>query len=326
MNNCTLNQNIFFYLDFPFALITSIVVGLTALVFTRIKEPRMMVYLKLESVFNLIECFVFALTPFLTCTPFLPRLDRMASMIASFSILFFLAAVAELSSLIMTIFTSFACLLLFKVNKSSHRLSCFLKLNPYLCATLGFAFSAGLFSYLLFALVGSINAIGRLSATSNQTYIFINYLGTRPYSILITLSFVTSYGLMYILLTLINCLILGNLHALQKRKTQLKNTKTNQKEADESSKKIAKLVIIDFMNLIIGRLPTICYALANELFKIEFGDFPILSIGSFWLMLSFNIRFFLFYRFNRKFNKQSKKIFSYFKKKIHFCYSFKLDN
>ena len=298
---------IYIFVDCPIAIADIILVSLSILILSRLKENSIFAYFKFECTFVLFDCFINALLPIYKCVSWCFS-SLLVCLLDQFGFNF-LASVFETSSLLLANFVAINCLFQFYSINSSNQFvliwSKLLKINPYIIAFVIFAFSFVVFSYEIF--IYRIETV--LTPDTNASYWYCYWVDdgkSPPFNVLIILSFAFSYGVLAFILTIINFLIVFKIRSSLTNESVLGPNITAKRRVAE--KKLTRLILTDCFIIIASRLPIfIGFVLMST---IDYSDFPLLGLSNTFLLISYFLKFFIFYNFNNKFKCETKKLFS----------------
>lgn len=300
-----IDELIFVYVDCPFALIGCLFVAYTLVVLTRLRDTaKIFAYLRFESMFILLDCLITSLLFLYKCRSCFPNLNPFLLCILNYLGFNFLSDMSELASLVMGNLAALACLfMLDTANKTPKFFSILLNIEPYKLAIGVLVLSIINSSYEIFMFkIHSINI-------DNSTVLFecddSDFLETTTYKVFALLSFGFNYGIMLVILVILNVLIAVKIkRSLNYRPSALSFLAAKRRRCAE--KKLTKLILADCTNLIIGRLPMIIYFI---IYNVDLIDYIYASLTILPVLISYIIKFLIFYKFNSRFRNEAKHIF-----------------
>ena len=295
------DETIYVFIDCPFAIVSLIFTTLIIVILHRLedRENKIFTYLKYESIFVFVDCFIIALLPLYKSSQMI--ISPAVQCVLKEIMFNFLSGTVELSSLIMAIFSALTLFLLFETT-SNRFLSYLLLPKPYITAVIVFITSSLIFGHYL--TVFQIFSVHQNQSTTD--FSCSNSINSSMfYNVMTLVSFGLNNGPMVLVLIFVNALV------LVKTKKRLGNKSiglnSNSKRISKE-KNLTKLILADCANLIFGRIPLFIY-LFIVLNKIRISFF--LSLTVFTTLLSYTFKFFLFYHFNNRFRNETLKILSF---------------
>lgn len=304
------NETIFVFVDCPFALCGIISQFINIFILNRLTSvSKIFSYLEFESVFILADCTTTLLLVLKKCEGCFPSLNPLALCVFDYIAYNFISDLFEYSSVTMEIMAALACFFMFDTTKNIRKPFDFLfKLPPSLLAFLvaAVSFIAAGYEVAIFKIEkdnsSSSNNVSKLVCADNE------FQDSFAYIIVSSLSFGFYYGFMMLILVIINILI-----AVKVRKSLSSHTaaaaamdKSSTAKRKSVERRLTHLVIFDCFNLILGRLPIIVYYFSVNLnvARLSYSSFTVLPI-----LVSYNFKFFIFYKFNSRFRNEFKSIF-----------------
>lgn len=304
MDSLSLEEKFYVYITAPFASFTSLVLVLSAIVLNHITDAVLFSYLKLEILFALIYSFIIVVGIIVKCSNCFPLIDRLAVCAYRYYVFNYLLLVVETASILMGILASLACLGILDSSKNSKLAARFLKLNPNLAALVAFALSALLFGFEL-----SVSHYHPMSANSTSyECLWIADFVAPPRSIFIITSFLISYGLLVVVLIVINALIVARVrqNLRNSKSVVIKDIAAKRRSFEQ---KLTKLIVTDCFNLIMGRFPCFILILVFIVIgPIRGASFPFSSLSDFIFLFSLNVKFLILYQLNVKFKNGTLRV------------------
>lgn len=281
-----LQNVIFVYLCAPTCLVGVFLCASSAYVWhcADFKET-LFVYLKLESILmslNLATKFFNSLSSIYFCVWCTPGQVIACSILETY-VFTFVPSILEATVLLTDLFVALSFLPMF--TSDHNRLQkIFMHTNPNLAVTVAFASCVIMFSYQLF---------------KNSKIFHINFIVQNiAYFDIITFSI--RDGLFLVLLLITNGLIAYKAKRNLKKKMHIVNDSLKQ-NARRSLNRMTIMILADCTNSIVGRVPILC------LFIIKFADirlvqvYPLTSICSLAVFLAYTLKFFIYFKFNKRF-------------------------
>lgn len=283
---------------FPVALLAAVFISFTILVLSRLdKEAKLFSFLKLESIFCLIDCLITSLVYIYKCTTC--QLNPVLQCV--FNSVFFnsISGAAELSSFIMAIFAALSLYLIFDLNnRTSKCLKFIFRPRPAIIAALVFFISMLIFSYNLY-----VFAIFLPQRNWTEPNCDLPEFNDPLFTFMSFFSFVFSHGLMIVILIIINVIIL-----FKTRKSLNETHISDQKSVLRrrvKEKNLTIMILFDCTNLVIGRLPLIVFFMLIGI-DIEVNILP--SVSVLIILVSLIFKFFFYFNFNNRFRSEALKI------------------
>lgn len=281
-----LQNFIFVYLCAPTCLVGVFLCASCAFVWhsADLKET-LFVYLKLESILmslNLATKFFNSLSSIYFCVWCTPG-QLVACSILETYMFTFVPSILEATVLLTDLFVALSFLPMFS-NDHNRFQKIFMHANPNLAVAVAFASCVMMFSYQLFknSKIFHIDFI-----VQNATYLDIITFSIRD-------------GLFLVLLLVTNGLISWKANKNLKKKMHIVNDNLK-KNARRSQNRMTIMILADCTNSIVGRVPILC------LFIIKFADisliqiYPLTSICSLAVFLAYTLKFFIYFKFNKRF-------------------------
>lgn len=306
------DQIVYIFLVSPLCVLACVLVFVSIIALSRIKDSLLFVYLKLEMLLILVDSLINLFTFVSSCESCFTNINRYFVCIFDFYGLNYLAAVIEMTSLLMSIFAALSCFLMLKQTPTTtsvcNRLTIhFNKCNPNLIALLSLFVSAFTFSFELFVPVPTYPP----PVWENTTYYcdWNETVRSTLNRVFVTLTFLISYGLLVIVLIVLNVLIVIEVRKnLSQKAIGIGKKSTSRRKNVEQ--KLTKLIIVDCLNFILSRFPTLVYFVFDQFLDLsQVTSLPLMSLSSVFLFLSYNINFLIFYKLNSKFKDESRRVF-----------------
>lgn len=283
----TLNHLIFLYACSPTATIGLLLTSISFIVFSnaQFKNQRLFSYFKLDTLFMLADLAIKSLYPIL----YNPKSSLLTSQIYLIYLHGYMSSILEICQIGANIFAAFSCLSMLENNSKTHPyLNYLTNLRPLNVTLTWFALATLLFAH---------------QALSNDLLAVESF--TVNFHFFSLVAFVIRDGVCVLVLIVLNCLIAKKTRQILTNKSILigNNKDSNIKE---SQKKTIKMVLADSLNTIAGRVPILVYFLivngfpsVRERFEIEiFEALAVLTV-----YLSYLLKFFIFYNFNKRFRE-----------------------
>lgn len=304
--NLTSEDFMLTFINSPLSILTSIILLFTLVVFSRIKETNVLfVYLKFEIFYIFLDCFALSFIPLVRCRNCFKTIDPIFACTLDYFVFNFFSVAIEMASILMSIFATISCILMVGTYAQTSKLSqVLIKTNPNIFALSGFILSVVTFSYQIFAF--NANKPYQNITTSIRCE-WIDYFQSSPYNILLSASYAFSYGILAFILIVLNGLVLFRIRRNLTNSKSLGIQTPSQRRKD-LEQKLTKLIIVDCGNLLAGRVPLLVFMCTNTFFDLSFTKFPFLSTTSIILLISFNLKFFIFYNLNSKFKIETNLI------------------
>lgn len=296
----------------PIALVSFFFTMFTIIVLSRIKTFNVFVYFKLESLFILADCAIAVLFPLYKCKNCFTYIDPATQCIIDLVLFYFISCVVEMTSISMAILAALVYLSRFSItsSNSNSKFALLFKIKPITFATAAFILACINYVHIFFEV--KIGSYSMYNDTFDYECEYNDFGLSYEASALTTISYSISYFIMLVVLIVINVVI------LYKLKKSIVNPLVMIKKASfkrrNKEKRLTTLMLADCLNLVIGRLPYFVWYVA-ESYSDEFYyqlNF-VLSLFTLVTYSSFVLKFFVFYCFNYKFKKESKKLLSIIK-------------
>lgn len=299
-----LENVIFVFVNGPLGLFGFISQIVNVFVLNRLKEAsNIFYYLKFESVFILFDCLIAILLILSKCEDCFAFISPIFICILDFVGYNFISDVCEYSSLTMEIVASLACFFMFS---STGNIPCpfnyILKAKSYFIAI-----GVLIISILITGYEFTMFQIEHNNVTNELECLRSEFQDTISFKLLSSIAFGFYYGFMMLILVIVNVLIAIKIRRNSAAATAI--TKNSTAKRKSSEKRLTLLVLFDCCNLMIGRLPMIIYFFLStfEIIEPYFGSFTIMSI-----LISYNFKFFIFFKFNSRFRNEVKRILTRF--------------
>lgn len=273
------------------------------------REAAMFAYLKLESLFILIDLFIFIIVPILKYPEYFPGFNPNISKIFSVVLVYNMAGVLEMSSCLMAIVAVLGCHSILEATNKSHVYSIVFRLNPNLLALITFGISILNFSYQYFQF--KIVVDPNSNSTSHFHVDNTEFQQSVASKILFIISFSISNCFLIFLLVIVNFVTLAK---LRKKLNNPKSSSTNKR--DRMEKKMTKLILIDSFVVFFGRIPLFVYFVLNAQGKLFSSNIPWSGMANSLMIVSFFLKFFIFYSFNKRFKTETIRACVYFKQML----------
>lgn len=301
------DQIVYIFIGTPIYFFTCVPVFISILALSRIKDASLFAYLKFEMIFILLDCLIYSFSLFSACNMCF-SLNRYIICFYEFYGLDFLSSVVEMTSGLMSILAALSCLLMLNAstNNSSRLSTLFSKCNPGLLAIFSFIFSTLIFSYQLTVPIPTYSSESNM--TDDSYCVWIDSFQSAINRFFVITSYVISYGVFGFVLIVVNIFI------VLKLRKNLKNNSvsmTSQAKRKTIEHKLTKLIVFDCFNLIIGKCPIMAYFIVGELCDINLLTFPLGSLSTVMIFISYDIKFAIYYKLNSKFKNESLRIVSF---------------
>lgn len=310
LTSCTQDLNDLIYLV---ACGPTIILGILgclicALIFSShtFKQKKLFSYLKNECIFML-AVLATSLLPIIFDQKQWPHLSQ--TLLAKYVLnllYYYLSSLLEMCAILSSIFASISCYSILDSSchlavvhhKNKNRCLAFLiSLSPNK-VTLGFLIASALtFVYQPF-----------VSRLGDQSMFAIEFFQTRMVVFEIY-SFMVRDGLLLVILLVVNYKIAMKIRANLRNKMALKGGGRLSRGGSQSSNSVGetqktnltKMILADCANSTLGRLPILVYFLINNIWAKLETSFPFKSLCAFAIYLSFLMKLFLYYYFNKRF-------------------------
>lgn len=304
------DEKIYTFVNFPLGCVTCVQLVISILVITRMKDPSpIFAYLRLDQVFTLTDSLIYSIGLISKCSACFPTINPVFTCWYKFYLLNFFSSVVEMCSILTSILAALAYLSSIEANQNKHSwlLKHFSRVDTRLMGFIVFILSTFTFSYELSVSIPSYQPPLNNSATYDFKCVWIDYFSSPPNSVFLIVSFLISYFFLAIALVVVNGFIVHRFRQSLDNNSLLvlKNSAYRRKTAEQ---KLTKLVVADCCNLFLGRSPTLVYFIVDLFFDLGKIDFPFMSLTIFFIILSYNLKFFIFYKLNHKFKRESKRI------------------
>lgn len=269
------------------------------------KDQKLFTYLKFECLFMLIDNFICFLPAIFTDT-FDSSISKfnetLLSKVINLYLYYFLASVLEFCALLSSIFVALSCYaMLHSLNQSGNR-GCFAflaTLSPYKTTLFGFIISIIVFIYQPFC--------GHIQSSENvqNNFITIDFFESNL-QIFELVTFTIRDGLLLAILLTIDCLLVVKIKKNLNHKMSTmgnKNANTIVNRTRESHNHLTKMILVDCTNSIVGRLPILAYFIVKNVFPSIILEIPLSSVCSLAVYVSYSVKFFIYYNFNKNFKK-----------------------
>jgi hypothetical protein len=307
-------------------------------------SPKLYKFLKYESIFITCNLVIKSFSPIVYCKT-CPVSTTLFSCVYFIYFLVYASSICEMSALVCNVLSALFCLLhisKLKMQKpvKPSPLFVLININHRILALVTAVFAACLYCYQLFQFEIVIRSRNDNSTTFKiyvvqQTNFYYSELNT----VIEIISHTIRDGLNLVILIVINTLLLLKIRKKLKQNSPAiparHSSTVNAKNCDETisrsvannmpaslnrltprilnEKKVTKLIVINCLNSIVGRLPILVYFilrnLSNSSILIEFlGAFSFFSV-----YFCYFTKFFLFYFSNSKFREQARLLFRRFK-------------
>lgn len=308
----SLINNIYVFGCAPLGLIGVVLMTFTIVVLFRIKENQVFVFLALEHVFILGDCFIAFLFPIYKCKNCYHFIDPATQCIVDLIVYNYFSSVVEMSSTFLGILAALHYLMGFRQDKPAY--ARIFKIKPVIWAAFALVLSGLTFVYLFFTI-----KIGSYS-TSNDTFLYeceyTEFGNSYQASALVTVTYSISYGIMIFVLVFLNVSIMRKLKESVVTYCSIVTRELCMKRRAQE-KRLSRLILADCLNLTVSRLPFLFLNII-ESYSTDFWEHQHFLVGIFSLFTysSFVVKFFFFYALNSKFNRESKKCIKGIKKTI----------
>lgn len=302
--NLSVEEKFFVFINTPLAFLTSLELILSAIVLSRIQEVILFVYLKHEILFALIYSLILVFGIIVKCPVCFPHINKLAVCAYRFYAFNFLLSVSETASVLMGIMAALSCFCILggESSTTSKWTTRFLRLNPNLAAIIAFMLSILLFVFEVFV------SLPAYPPSNNITFecVWINYFKSPPHSYYLITALLVSYGLLVIVLVIVNGIILIKVKR-NWSKTSLAVLKNNAAKTKRRNveQKLTKLTISDCLNLVIGRFPFFILVIVFIVVGPDNSSFPFASLGDFMFLLSLNLKLVFLLKLNVKFKRET---------------------
>lgn len=286
------------YVCAPLVIPTSLLVIFWIVILSRlVREASIFVFLRLECIFNLIDCLMGLFLPFSVQNLLIANLNTFIINFINFVLLYFLTSVFEMCSMIMAILAALNCLSMLSSNKTP-RYSILFEINPNFLALGAFALSILNFSFQLVSFVDFLHTSEASNSTTGSNY----SQNSQIYLALSIFSYSNSNLILVLILVIINCLILFKLKQNLNNTAVEKNTVLKRKT---NERRITKLILADSFFTLVSRVGTLVYIIMGYLVELRNTDFPTSSF--FMLLTDFScvIKFFFFFSLNVRFKRET---------------------
>lgn len=290
---------IYTYVVTPFAFVALAFTIVIILVLFRIdKESRVFVFLKFESMFIFIDILMNTLLPLFVCSSCFPEVSPLLRCLLYTVCFRLISSIAELSSMIMGIFSAISLYFMFKVGNTTKFQHYLQGTNPLVIAFASLCLSFAIFSIDIWIFFDLFNL-----AFENSTNLNCHETKAEKsaaYFFTSIFMFGLSYGLSIITFVIINIMLI-----FKARKKFSNNTDAISSTSKRKRKEInlLKIVLADSINLILSRVPLIIF------YSFSGGSIdPFVSLVILIIIISFIVKFFLFFLFNNRFRAEVRNI------------------
>ena len=283
-----LDDIIFIYACSPVCFLGFFLCLSSAYIFSRADfKENFFAYLKIECVLMTIDLAVNFLLSFsalylCSCEECSYQMKVFTDVISQY-LLIFLPSPIEATALVADIFAALNCLCMVRKQQKQQLIS---KLNPHLTMIAVFVLFSLVFSYQLVSkIVSRIDFI-----IDNENYFNL-------------ITFTIRDGLVLVILLISNVLLGWQVRKNLKKKLTIVENGSREKTL-KSQQRITVMVLADCINSLIGRVPMLLLYLLlyfDHGFKYITDVFPVQSVTSLAVYLSYLFKFFIYFKFNKRF-------------------------
>lgn len=254
-------------------------------------KEKLFRYLKIECILMAIDLSITSfrsLAPLYMCrttTKTCPPQLSLFPVIIDTYIFAYVPSPVEACALAVDIFAALNCL--FMVNQHQSWFQQFIvNLNPYIMLLTTATFFATMFFYQVF---------------TNKYLFYIDFIiVNRKYFDIVTYSI--RDGLLLAVLIVLNFMISLNVKKSLARKMTIQKEKVKDR-VKRSQNKLTIMVLADCINSIIGRIPIFALFIIKNVYKPLTVIVPLSSLCSLAVFLSYFLKFFLYFNFNKRFRQ-----------------------
>jgi hypothetical protein len=196
----------------------------------------------------------------------------------------YLPSPTEGTALITDIFAALNCLIMLKTNRNRFEQFIF-NMNPFVTIGVAYFLLSLMFIYQCFTNVYFFHSD---FVISNRFYFDLIAFSIRD-------------GLFLFILIVLNVIVAWKVKLSLRKKINTLNEASAIKKTKKSQKIIITMVLADSINFTLGRIPIFCLFLIRNVNKSISLLYPFTSTLSFLAFLSYFLKFFIYFKFNKRF-------------------------